>query len=324
MARILRWLPRNEALRCLAAIATVSLAVPAGKTQPADTALLPMDLHIAFTRSSFLGVNESDAMAAFKVFTRTVGKRRGYDVTPHVRIFDDLAVLKAEIDRGSQELLIVDSWEYLTLAPERKMPIEFSTIEQGVVREDYVLLVNAGSGVGGLADLEGKRVIVLESSSANTGRHWLRTELLALGVSSPRTYFSHFEVNHRISKVVLPVFFGQADACVVDRSGFEIMNEMNPQVGKKLVIVGQSDPYLDTMLCVRPDGWDHPGQRLDLLDALRDLNSDPGGQQILSLFKFEGVSPFETEHLATVRALRRRHDELAAQLMPGSRNMATE
>jgi len=306
--------PHSLALCCLALLGLSWMAVPADGTDSADESLTPFELDIAFTRSSFLGVNEADAIAALKVFTRSVGRRRGYDIKPKVRIFDDMDALKAEIDRGSQGLLIVDSWEYLTLSPGTNMPIEFSTIEQGVVREDYLLLVRTGSEVAGLTDLEGKRVRVLESSSANTGRHWLLTELMELGVTSPQAFFGDFEVSHRTSQVVLPVFFGQADACVVDRSGFEIMDEMNPQVGKTLVVAAKSDPYLDTMICVRKGKWEHPQYRADLLDALRELNSDPGGKQILSLFKFEGMSSFKEEHLDTVLALRRRHDALLARL----------
>ena len=112
-----------------------------------------IDLHIAFTRSSFIGVNEMDAKAAFKVFAMRVGEKRGYDVTPYVRIFDDIAELATEIGRDTLDLVILDTWDYLTNGPFRNMPIEFVPIEQGVLAEPYLLLARADRGISGERDL---------------------------------------------------------------------------------------------------------------------------------------------------------------------------
>jgi phosphonate transport system substrate-binding protein len=303
-------IPFIRALWLFAVAGGVMLLPAASSAESAESGLEIVDIHMAFTRSSFLGVNEADALAAFKVFTKTVGERRGYEVSPQVRIFNDISKLKEELDRGTQTMLIVDSWEYLVLDPGEDMPPIYSTIEQGVVQEEYVLLVQAGSSFTGLADLQGKRLVLLESSNATTGAYWLSTELMAIGAASPQLFFDHFEVTTKPSKAVLPVFFGQADACIVDRSGFEIMSELNPQVGNKLTVLAKSDPYLDSVICLNRNNWQQPRHRDDVIDALRELNSDPGGRQILNLFKFEGVTPFENEHLETVRSLRQRHDAL--------------
>lgn len=307
-----------KAARCLAVTCGIAVAVSmmgaAGEEpQPRGGDLVPVDLRVGFTRSSFLGVNEADARAAFKVFSMKVGEKRGYMITPHIRIFDDLAELMTEIDQDKQDLLILESWDYLTLSPTAKMPVEFVTVEQGVMMEEYLVLVRTDVGLSSLADLAGKHLIALDSTNANTGKHWLRTELLAIGVSDPRTFFRRFEVREKPSQVVLPVFFGNADACVVDRSGLEIMAELNPQVGKMLRVIARSEPFLDTVACVRRDGWDEPRQRVDLIAAMQELRQDPAGQQITSLFKFNDLVPFESRYLDTVRALHQRHAALAKQ-----------
>ena len=282
--------------------------------QAGDDGLVPVDLRVGFTRSSFLGVNEADARAAFKVFSTKVGAKRGYKITPTIHVFNDLNELMKEIELGTQDLLILESWDYLTLSPISKMPVEFVTVEQGVMMEDFLLLTRVDSDYSDLADLEGRHVIVLDSTNSNTGKHWLRTELMALGVLDPRTFFSRFEIKEKPSHVVLPVFFGNADACVVDRSGFEIMAELNPQVGTMLRVMARSDPYLDTVACVRLDGWDEPKQRTDLIAALEELTQDPAGQQIMSLFKFDDLIKFESGFFDTVRVLHRRHDAFAKDL----------
>ena len=273
-----------------------------------------IDRYVAFTRSGFIGVNEADAKAAFKVFAMRMGKKRGYDITPHVRIFDDITELATEIGRDTQDLVILDTWDYLTYAPFTNMPVEFVAIEQGVIAEPYVLLARPNRGISGIPDLKGKHVIVLDSSNANNSLHWLRTELLALGFANPHAFFQRMEIKEKVSQVVLPVFFGKADACVVDRSGFAIMSEMNPEVGKTLSAVAHSEPYLDSICCVRRNGWKQEQNRPNLLAALEELPEDPAGKQIMTLFKFDGFVPFEDHSLDTIRALRKRHDALAKEL----------
>ena len=300
---------------CLVAIAVLMIGAAIARPQGGDDGLVPVDLQVGFTRSSFLGVNEADARAAFKVFSAKVGERRGYEITPTIRVFNDLTELMKEIELGTQDLLILESWDYLTLSPIGKMPVEFVTVEQGVMMEDYLVLVRADTDYSNLADLEGRYVIVLDSTNSNIGKHWLRTELMALGVLDPRAFFNRFEIKEKPSQVVLPVFFGNADACVVDRSGFEIMAELNPQVGTMLRVMARSDPYLDSVACVRRDGWDEPKHRTDLIAALQELTQDPAGQQIMNLFKFNDLVPFESRHLDTVRALHQRHDALIKDMV---------
>jgi phosphonate transport system substrate-binding protein len=302
----------------LIAVVLAALLTTAPKLQPQESSLIPVDLEVSFTRSSFLGVNETDAMAAFKVFTKRVGEKRGYRITPYIRIFEDLIALKAEMEQGTQDLVIIEAWEYLSISPVTQMAIEFAAVEQGVVREEYVVLTGPDSTIASLSDLEDKYVIVLESSNANTGKYWLLTELLELGVGDPHGFFSRYEVKQKPSQVVLPLFFGRADACVVDRSAFEIMAEMNPQVGKRLKIVLKSPPYMDTIACVRLGGWETPNYREDLIGALEELQNDPAGRQIMTLFKFEGLARFDSDYLDTVRQLHQRHEALKAKMtQPG-------
>ena len=88
------------------------------------------------------------------------------------------------------------------------------------------------------------------------------------------------------------------------------MIEMNPQVGKRLKVLVQSEPYLDTLICVRLAGWERDGMRQDMMDAMLEMPNDPAGRQIMSLFKFNGMAPFEDRYLESMRALRKRHEAL--------------
>lgn len=304
---------RPGCLCCLAAALALGLAgVGSARAQVSTPPRerFPVQLHASFMRSSFSGVNETDAMAAFKVFVQRMGEQRGYDITPQIHILDDAAALADHLREHPREpidLAIVDSWDYLALAPIANLPPTFATIEQGVVMEEYLVLVRTDSGITGLADLAGKQVLVLRSSNANTVNHWFRTEILALGRGAPEEFLGRLEIRPQLSQTILPVFFGKADACAVDRLGFATMVEMNPQIAKTLKVLVTSDPFLDTLACIRLEGWERDGMRQDMIDAMLDMPNDPAGRQIMSLFKFNGVVPFEDRYLDSMRALRQRH-----------------
>lgn len=296
-------------------IAAVAVASPMlEETQESHSGLEPVGLRVGFTRSSFTGVNEADARAACKVFSAKVGETRGYKINSSIVVFDDLAQLATEVEKDALDLVILATWDYLTLSPTPKMPIELVTVEQGVMVEEYLVLVRSDAGLTDLADLEDRSVIVLDSSNASTGKHWFRTELMGMGYSHPSSFLGRFEIKEKPSHVVLPVFFGNADACIVDRSGFETMTELNPQVGRELRVIARSAAYLDTVACVRRDGWETPRHRTDLIAALHELYQDPAGRQLGSLFKFDDLIPFEDHYLDSVRALHRRHDRLTSDL----------
>jgi hypothetical protein len=118
------------------------------------------------------------------------------------------------------------------------------------------------------------------------------------------------------SAAVLPVFFGKKQACVVDESGFDVMTELNPQVGKGLQTVAVSEPLVDGVLCLNSSGWSSETYKQDVIKALGELHLEPAGQQILTLFKTDQLIPFQEKYLETARNLWARHERLRKEGKP--------
>ena len=272
--------------------------------------LIHTTLNVAFTRSNFLNVNRGDAEAAFKVFTATVGQRRGYLIESHTQIFETGSDFEAAIQAGAVDLAIIDTWDFVPMDIQGIVDPKFVSVEQRIVLEDYVLLTRRGSGLKTLADLRAKDVALLETTNTNLSGPWIRTLLAEHRFGDAEVFFHKIEIVNKPSAAVLPVFFGQKHACVVDRSGFDIMNELNPQVGKRLQIIAVSVPYLDTVICIKRTGWISDQYRDDLIEALGELHSEPSGQQILTLFKTNYLIPFKDEYVDSVRELKATYQRL--------------
>jgi ABC-type phosphate/phosphonate transport system substrate-binding protein len=82
---------------------------------------------------------------------------------------------------------------------------------------------------------------------------------------------------------VLPVFFRQADACVVTRRGFKTMSELNPQVSQRLKVLAASPGLVPTGFGFRPDYTDP--LKNTIVAELARIKDSPAGAQVLTLFQ---------------------------------------
>ena len=267
-------------------------------------------LSVAFTEAAFQNVNRNDAEAAMKTFARTVGRRFGYLVQPTTQVFEQIRPLEIALQDGSVQLAILDVWRYLSMDVAALPTPVLTSMEQGKVGKRYVVLTRRGRGFKTLADLKGAEIMEFETTNFTLGRFWLETLLMEGRLGSHQTFFRRLEKVGKPSTAVLPVFFGKKDACLVDLSGFEVMKELNPQVGAGLEVVAMSEVLVDGVICVSKKGWSSETYQRDVLRTLGELHLDAGGKQILTLFKVDQLIPFEETHLETVRRLRKKYDEL--------------
>ena len=283
-------------------------AAPAQSDEPPGT-LTDVPLHIGFTKSCFAGVNQNDAQAAFKVFLLSVGRRNGYNVRAQTTIFEDDALFEKAIRERSINLVIIDSWKYLSMNVGNYVKPTFVTSDQGRIGNKYVLLSRRGGKINSLAELRGSHILRLESANASTGVLWLEGLLQAKNLGAANSFLGGLEVVGKPSAAILPVFFGKKDACLVPQSSFDVMKEMNPQLGKELQEIATSDIFADIIICLSPSDWTSDKGKADLVRILGELHLEPAGQQILSLFKINQLMPFQEQHMDSVRNLRALSDK---------------
>ncbi len=262
-------------------------------------------LEVGLARSCFPNVNLNDATAAYRVFLQNIGRTRGYVVTPKVAIYEDTPQLAAAIQQGFLHLAAMDAWQFLDVESLRGIRPYFVASVNGQVGRSYVVLARRDGDVRTVADLPGREVIRLDSIRNGVCDQWLESLLPFDPHHSAADFFASLERVSKPMAAVLPVFFGQKAACIVDAGSFELMKELNPQVGNALVVIAASAVFVDAIVCLGEQPWDSPEAKTDTIDALGNLAADAAGRQVLTLFRISGLVPFQEEHLATVRALYR-------------------
>lgn len=288
--------PRLVAVSLLLAVLIPAMPA-AGKSEKS--------FELGLSRSCFPNVSLNDATAAYRVFLQNIGHSRGYVVTPKLAIYEDTPQFAAAIQQGFLHLAAMDAWQFLELEKLPGIRPFFVPSVNGKVGRSYVVIARRDGTVRTIADLPGREVIRLDSVSNGVCDRWLES-LLPIDPNHPAAdFFASLERAAKPTAAVLPVFFGRKAACIVDAGSFELMKELNPQVGQALEVIATSAVFVDAVICLGEQTWDSPEAKTDTIDALGNLAADAAGRQVLTLFRISGLVPFQEEHLATVRALYR-------------------
>ncbi len=269
-------------------------------------------LILGFMNDLFSEVNINDALAATKIWATELKRKKGFSGPADAVVFDNAPSAMEALKNKRVDLLILISWQYLDAKDEAPLDPYFVVGRGKSISEESVLLVNNKSGLQSLEDLKGKNLLILNNVRSSLGRIWLETLLLEKGIPNIESYFGKIIGTEKSSRTVLPVFFGQADACLIHRSGFDTMCDLNPQLKKNLRIIGTSPSLLPSLICIRRDYPEH--LKSALIDALEHLHDEPRGLQILTLFKVDKVFRFEESYLRDAKELLSRHSALREQV----------
>ena len=83
---------------------------------------------------------------------------------------------------------------------------------------------------------------------------------------------------------------------MVTEAGFKLISELNPQLGKELIILAESNYITIGLGCTNSANSDQ-SRKKKILDVLFKLHKNNYGKQILDLFATEKLIPFKEEYL---------------------------
>jgi ABC-type phosphate/phosphonate transport system substrate-binding protein len=245
-----------------------------------------LPLHdMAAVTASLGNVNPNDAVAAFETYAKIYARAKGVSTRIEATVFDNLAALRQEMVQGRFKIVGLQIQDYFELRQDVALDPLFVAERSGTKMESYVLLVHVDAGVSELAQLGGKELLTYTNTQMGIANIWLDGVLLEAGLPEARSFFHTVKIHSKISSALLPVFFQQADVCLVSRSGFETMVELNPQLGQRLQVLASSPELVPFVTCLRSDFTG--SSRRDTESAYEEAHLHPAGQQALLLFGFD-------------------------------------
>jgi len=281
---------------------------PAGRPDGSDNVF-----RFSLSSRMFSEVRLEDAKAAMKVWILTVAGVRNIPIDPEPGIFDSLEEMIQASRENPVDGFNVTTEECWRLSKKIKLDRLAVAVHDGQVTEAYVLLARRDRGIENIDNLRGRSLTILENPRMSLAMIWLDSLLLRKGLKPTASFFGNTISSCKLTQVVLPVFFAQSDACLATQRGFQMMSELNPQVGQQLHVIAASPDLVPTVFAFRSD-YVSPFREL-ILSEMGRLSDTPAGQQILTLIQADRVEERPITCLASAYELLSTHQLLSSKLL---------
>lgn len=265
-------------------------------------------IRFCFARSMFGGVSENDARAAMKVYAESLGDPSHDFVIADPYLFAGTKAIGEALTSRSAEMFALTTPEFVSLEPLGLAgPILVSQVKE-TVTEEYVLLARSDGEISGPAALKSRTLALSGDVRSCMATIWLEVVFRELGMGSPERVLSRMSTVSKPSQALLPVYFGKTDACLVTRTSWDVMCELNPQIRHKLRLIANSPPMVPALTCFRGDLSEETKRRV--VEIVHESFTRPAYRQMMQLFKADKVGPQPMSVLDGTRELLARHRRL--------------
>jgi ABC-type phosphate/phosphonate transport system substrate-binding protein len=273
----------------------------------------PAPVRLAISQNVVGDVNLNDARAAMQVWVKQM--TRDLNLAIDLKPLASTQEIVESTRKGQLDAVALNIIEYRQIA-DLLDSSQIVTDGGAEGLEQYLIVAKRNSGIRQFADLKGRRLNALTTPRMCVAQAWLLTLLEEGHYGSAEQFFGSVSADSKYSRVVLPVFFGQADACLTSKQGFDMMCELNPQVARELIVVVGSPPLVVEFYIFRKGYQSVYRQRV--IQALFNLSTSPAGQQLATLFHFDRLTVRDASSLASVLSLLERAER--AHGRPGARS----
>jgi phosphonate transport system substrate-binding protein len=269
---------------------------------------------IGFSNSHLTEVNGKDAMAAMKIWAKTIAEERGVPIEPEITTFETLDSLNDGLRERRVDAAAINTREYAFLRHGVRFDPIFFHFESGTPTTRYVLLANRNGAVHAPADLKGKRLRIHQAPRTCLAPLWLDILLAKDGFFGMDGFLAEVRWERKLPNVLLPLFFQKTEACLVTRDGFDTMRELNPQVGERLMVIAESPEVVTRLFAFRADFQSH--FRKEILSSLESMHQSVEGRQILNLFRTDELRRKPETFLETSLKIVEEHGRLLEKVAP--------
>jgi len=290
-------------------LCVLSCTIPAGFAGATGGNSAPF--RIGFSSAMFTDVNENDAKAAIKIWGEQVGRERNISIDPDPLILRDTNSALHALRENQVDAVGITTIEYHQLRRDIDFSPVFLTYHAGAWTEQYLVLTHREGPVKTLADLGGRRLVVHQNARASLAPLWLDTLLHRQGHPPAARFTARIEAASKLSGTVLPVFFRQMDACLATRSGFETMDELNPQLARQLIILGESPAVVPALFAFRTNY--HSPYKADIIAGVNALRNTPAGRQVLIIFQSDDIAEKPLSILESALELIEKHERIVKE-----------
>ena len=256
-------------------------------------------MRVAVHLGAMRDVSRADIEVSLKVWANEL--MTTLEVPAEVLFYTDLPGIRRDMVSGRVNFVIADPISFLRNFSLDELADGFGSVGAG--EDTMVLIARKNAGISGLADLRGKRVVLL--SESEVPGLWL--DVICLRTFQQSCLRSGLEVSQEklSQRQVFKVFFGKADAALVRSRAFETAAELNPQIRQQLLVVERVPLYPGAMglfsATVSREFRDY------VMAKVARFDREPRGRQMMEILHSEQVGRISKQLLEPIQVLLMEH-----------------
>lgn len=245
------------------------------------------EIKMGYSIKVFHEANPRDANAAILLWADALIKnfyeryKRNTGLIPS--IYNSLPEIESALQSKAIDMLILDSSEYFTLKDKYNLTPAVAGIIDDNIFSQYILLVRNESGINKFSDLTNKNLSQPSDKHNPLLTKWLDKLLIDNNKPTRDEFFNKIIFDETDAKAVYSLFFKKSDCAIVQKSVYNTLCALNPQIGKTLKIIDSSPNLVLSFASYRKDA-DTSSIKL-FYDVAKNINSSKEGSNILKLFK---------------------------------------
>jgi len=269
------------------------LAHPVSAAEKQDSAM-PKVLRVGFSSDIFTDVDTRDAQVAMELWSRELARGAGINQAS-VTILHTSEELAVSVRKGSLDIITMPALQFVKLRDTLSLVPAFVASNHVGRSREQLLIVSRASGLRKFADLRGKTIDLLPEKRYEPAYIWLEVLLKREPKERTVNYFYRIDKAPSASQAIMRVFFGKVDAAIVPRGSFETAKTLNPQLGRQLLVIAESESIIGDISCI-------PASisiklRHAMENAAAHLHENAMGRQMTALFQIDRVIPYQASYL---------------------------
>lgn len=249
-------------------------------------------LEVGHMLYSSLDATPKDIKTSLSLWMEEMSTHIDLEINSH--FYTSIETLKKDLEEEKINYMIVKSIDVIKYFDYEKLIEGYSPARKKSASHNTLMIItHKNSKIDSIEDLKGKRVGFYTNDAMDI--IYLDTILLEKNLENHENYFSKVVSYKKRSKVLLDVFFRKVDVAVVTQGTLELVNEMNPQVGRAIKIIDEKSFALGMT------GFFSKNVDKSIVNSfyngMEDITNSERAKQILTVFKADILKITDKEEL---------------------------
>ena len=269
------------------------------------------EIRFAATEGLYPNVSRKDGRMALELLMQKTIVKQNYPYSVKLVFFDPVNDIPQAIKAGGFHFVTLSSIEYYKYRDAVYLKPIMTPTKVSMPTERLLLLVETEQDLSTIRQKEERSLILETGTSGDLSQIWLDHLLMEKGFAKSGRFFTKIRRVSKPGRAILPVFFKQADACIVPHHALDVIQELNPQIGRKVKSLKQSNGLIRLMICAT----DKPTQEdIDILiRESSQMEHNPDTLQAMTILQMKRFVPIREKDLEATEKLLSRQQKIVLQ-----------